>query len=117
VRHTKIIATLGPASSERRIIEAIIAAGVDVVRLNFSHGDTHTHEAAIDAARQAARSAGKHVAILQDLSGPKIRTGALEGGVPLQLKAGDALEITCCSLMAASIFRLSPFQASASRRG
>jgi pyruvate kinase len=93
VRHTKIIATLGPASNDLATIEALIRAGADVFRLNFSHGDTDTHEEAIRRIRRAAHTVAKEVAILQDLSGPKIRTGALEGGVPLLIKPGDRLEI------------------------
>jgi pyruvate kinase len=93
VRHTKIIATLGPASSEVATIEALISAGVDVVRLNFSHGDVLTHETAIQRVRVASRTVGREVAILQDLSGPKIRTGRLEGGVPLTVAPGEVLEI------------------------
>jgi pyruvate kinase len=93
VRHTKIIATLGPASRDIATIEALIVAGVDVFRLNFSHGDTHVHEVTMTRVREAAKRAGRHVAILQDLSGPKIRTGALEGRTPLKLNPGDRFEI------------------------
>ena len=93
MRHTKIIATLGPASRDPATIEALIAAGVDVFRLNFSHGDRSAHQENIERVRRAEKSAGRAVAILQDLSGPKIRTGALEGHKPLTLNAGDRLEI------------------------
>jgi pyruvate kinase len=93
VRHTKIVATLGPASRDIAAIEALIVAGVDVFRLNFSHGDTRTHEASMARIRQVANNAGRHVAILQDLSGPKIRTGALENRAPLKLNPGERFEI------------------------
>ena len=93
MRHTKIVATLGPASSSPAVIDALIAAGVDVFRLNFSHGNHETHAATFAEVRRAAARAGRHVAILQDLSGPKIRTGKLAGGTPLELKAGDELRI------------------------
>jgi pyruvate kinase len=93
VRHTKIIATLGPASSDVQSIEALIRAGVDVVRLNFSHGDVPAHEQTIQRVRRASRTLGREVGILQDLSGPKIRTGTLADGGPLTLHAGDALDI------------------------
>jgi pyruvate kinase len=93
VRHTKIVVTIGPASSELQSIEALIRAGVDVVRLNFSHGDRAGHQQAIQRVRRASTTLGCEVAILQDLSGPKIRTGSLEGGRPLMLSSGDALEI------------------------
>jgi pyruvate kinase len=93
VRHTKIIATLGPASSDRAIVEALVAAGVDVFRLNFSHGTQAEHAARFKTVRDAAARAGRQIAVLQDLSGPKIRTGPLSGGVPIPLTPGDALTI------------------------
>jgi pyruvate kinase len=93
VRQTKIIATIGPASDNDDVIQALVAAGVDVFRLNFSHGTHGSHGAAAARIRHAAAAAGKPVAILQDLSGPKIRTGRLADGAPLQLRAGDALVI------------------------
>jgi pyruvate kinase len=93
VRHTKIIATLGPASSEPDVLDALIAAGVDVVRLNFSHGTQSEHAARFHQVREAAKRAGRHVAILQDLSGPKIRTGLLEGGRAIPLRRGEPLTI------------------------
>ena len=94
MRHTKIIATIGPASSDAAILDRLIAAGVDVVRLNFSHGTQSDHAAAFDRIRAAAARADRHVAILQDLSGPKIRTGLLENHQPIPLKKGDPLLIT-----------------------
>ncbi|MGD9905574.1 MAG: pyruvate kinase [Vicinamibacterales bacterium] len=93
MRHTKIIATLGPATDDDAALDALLAAGVDVVRLNFSHGSHDTHRRVFDRVRAAADRLGRHVAVMQDLSGPKIRTGPLAGGGPLTLAAGDALEI------------------------
>lgn len=93
MRHTKIIATVGPASAEDAVLDALIAAGVDVMRLNFSHGTQAGHAATFDRIRRAAERADRHVAILQDLSGPKIRTGRLEGGKPIPLKRGEPLII------------------------
>jgi len=93
MRHTKIIATVGPASSDLEVLDALIAAGVDVMRLNFSHGTQAQHAGAFDRIRAAAARADRHVAILQDLSGPKIRTGRLEGGKAIPLKKGDTLVI------------------------
>jgi len=93
VRHTKIIATVGPASSSDRVLDALIAAGADIFRLNFSHGTHDSHRAAFARVRAAAERAHREVAILQDLGGPKIRTGNLEGGHPFSVKAGDALTI------------------------
>ena len=93
LRHTKIIATLGPASSHVETIHALIAAGVNVFRLNFSHGSREEHRATMAAIRIAETHAGRPIAILQDLSGPKIRTGLLQRGEPLALAPGDALDI------------------------
>jgi len=93
MRRTKIIATLGPASGSDAVIGELIAAGVDVFRLNFSHGTHESHAAAIERVRRAAKASGRIVALLQDLSGPKIRTGALRDGVPVTLAPGDALAI------------------------
>jgi pyruvate kinase len=88
VRQTKIIATIGPASDSDDVIRALVEAGVDVFRLNFSHGTHESHGAAADRIRRATAAAGKSAAIMQDLSGPKIRTGRLPGGSPLQLAPG-----------------------------
>jgi pyruvate kinase len=93
VRRTKIIATLGPSTRDPQILDAIIAAGVDVVRLNFSHGTQADHAAFFHQVRQAAKRADRHVGVLQDLSGPKIRTGRLATDRPLALKAGDQFVI------------------------
>ncbi len=93
VRHTKIIATIGPASSEPRILDDLIAAGVDIVRLNFSHGTQAGHAEKFHLIREAAKRAKRHVAILQDLSGPKIRIGRLDGGRPIMLARGAALVV------------------------
>jgi pyruvate kinase len=93
VRHTKIIATLGPASSDPRVIDSLVAAGVDVFRLNFSHGTHESHAEAFRHVREAAARAGRHVAILQDLSGPKIRTGRLQGSQPIELREGEEVRI------------------------
>jgi pyruvate kinase len=93
VRRTKIVATVGPASVGTVTIEALVRAGVDVFRLNFSHGDAQSHQETIHRIRKVSLDADKQVAILQDLSGPKIRTGPLEGEAPLILRPGDKLEI------------------------
>jgi pyruvate kinase len=93
MRHTKIIATLGPSSSEPAQLAALIEAGADIFRLNFSHGTHEEHAARIRAVRQAADAAGRQVAILQDLSGPKIRTGCLPDGLALPIAPGDRLDI------------------------
>src|SRR3954452_19538132 len=93
MRHTKIIATVGPASDTPETLEALIAAGTDVFRLNFSHGTHETHAATFERVRAASKRASCEVAILQDLGGPKIRTGRLEGGRSIELKTGDLVTI------------------------
>lgn len=93
MRQTKIIATVGPASDSDDLLDALIAAGTDIVRLNFSHGTHESHAATFARVRAAAERAGREVAILQDLGGPKIRTGLLEGGRPIRLEVGDALHV------------------------
>jgi pyruvate kinase len=93
LRHTKIIATIGPATSDDGAVEAMIAAGTDVVRLNFSHGTLESHRAAVRRVRAASSRAGRPVAVMQDLPGPKIRTGALVGGRPVLLESGRPLRI------------------------
>jgi len=79
-RATKIVATLGPASSSPEVLERLIRAGVDVVRLNFSHGTAQDHIDRATLVREVARRVGKEVAIMADLQGPKIRVGKFEGG-------------------------------------
>src|SRR6185436_4261155 len=76
-RRTKIIATLGPASSDPVVLRRLIDAGVDVCRLNFSHGDHEEKKRLIGLIREVSKDAGKPVGILQDLQGPKIRVGPL----------------------------------------
>jgi pyruvate kinase len=93
MRHTKIIATVGPASDTEATLDALIAAGTDIFRLNFSHGTHETHAATFARVRAASRKAGCEVAILQDLGGPKIRTGRLEGGRPITLVPGQTVII------------------------
>ncbi len=91
---TKIVATLGPASNDDATLAALIAAGVNVFRLNFSHGTHADHAANVRRVRAAAQAADKPIAIMQDLQGPKIRTGTLAGGVPVTLKEGATFRIT-----------------------
>lgn len=79
-RRTKIVATLGPASSTEQSLEKLIRAGMNVARLNFSHGSHEDHKKNIDTLRRLSRKLGAPIAILQDLQGPKIRVGKLKGG-------------------------------------
>ncbi|MEM7228518.1 MAG: pyruvate kinase [Planctomycetota bacterium] len=82
---TKIVATLGPASASATMVERLIAAGVAVFRFNFSHGTLDEHREALDIVRRASREAGRPVAVLGDLQGPKIRVGTMvDGGVEIE---------------------------------
>src|SRR4051812_18591127 len=78
--NTKIVATLGPATDPPDVLRQMIEAGVDVFRLNASHGSQDIHAGRIDAVRAAAKAAGLHIAVLLDLQGPKIRLGLFENG-------------------------------------
>ncbi len=89
LRRTKILATLGPATDTDESIEAIIKAGANVVRMNFSHGTAEDHIARAQRVRAAAKRLGKYVAILGDLQGPKIRVSKFKEG-PIQLNIGDS---------------------------
>jgi pyruvate kinase len=93
MRQTKIIATVGPASDSDDKLDALIAAGTDIFRLNFSHGTHASHAATLARVRAAADRAHRVVAVLQDLSGPKIRTGELTGHKPIRVKPGESLRI------------------------
>lgn len=92
-RHTKIISTLGPASNDRDTIAALIEAGTDVVRLNFSHGEHEDHRKVVEFVRKQAQEQGKQVAILQDLQGPRIRVGVVQGG-SVMLSDGAGLTLS-----------------------
>src|SRR5260370_39123478 len=80
LRSTKIVATLGPSSSDAATLERMIRAGVDVVRLNFSHGTAQDHEKRAALVKELAAKVGRTVAILCDLQGPKIRLGTFKDG-------------------------------------
>src|SRR5436305_6998880 len=79
IRRTRIVCTIGPSSSSPHTLRAMIQAGMDVARLNFSHGDADAHREAAANVREAADAVGRPVALLGDLQGPKIRTGLVEG--------------------------------------
>jgi pyruvate kinase len=85
---TKIVATIGPASDSPAMLERLIRAGLNIARLNFSHGDFHSHADVIARVRDAARATGRRVAIMADLPGPKMRLGTIEPE-PIHLRAGD----------------------------
>lgn len=92
-KHTKIVATIGPASRDAETLRAMIRAGMDVARINFSHGDHPTHGKTIDTVRRIAAEEETVVAILCDIQGPKIRIGRLENEA-MHLAAGDPLTLT-----------------------
>lgn len=92
-KRTKIVATLGPASSDENTLRQMIRAGMNVARINFSHGDHTTHGETIDRVRQIASEENAVVAIMCDLQGPKIRLGEV-AGEPLMLKPGDIIKLT-----------------------
>lgn len=95
-RHTKIVATLGPASRDPLILETLIRAGVDVVRLNFSHGKAEDHIALAGSIREIAARVGKPIGILADLQGPKIRVGKFaDGKITLQANDRFILDAKC----------------------
>jgi pyruvate kinase len=93
MRRTKIVTTIGPASSSPEILELLMRAGADVLRLNFSHGTQEQHLQVIRSARAIASRLDRPLALLQDLSGPKIRTGPMAGG-EVELRKGRHLTIT-----------------------
>jgi pyruvate kinase len=98
VRKAKILATLGPASREPVLLEALLAAGVNGVRINMSHGTQDEHAENITRARAAAERMKRPLSVLVDLSGPKIRTGVLKNGQPVQLEANSLFTITTRSV-------------------
>src|SRR5688572_11627022 len=93
-RRTKIVATIGPASRDPEVLVRMVEAGMDVARLNFSHGSAEEHAEVAGRVRDAAGRAGRQVAVLQDLPGPKLRIGPLTGGIA-ELKPGDTLTFVC----------------------
>ncbi|MGA8104499.1 MAG: pyruvate kinase [Candidatus Acidiferrales bacterium] len=93
-RKAKIVCTLGPACDSSEMIDKMIQAGMDVARLNFSHGAPADHARRVNQVRKASIRHQKPIAILADLQGPKIRTGELEGGKPVQLRFGQRFTIT-----------------------
>jgi pyruvate kinase len=93
-RRTKIVATIGPASLDREVLVRMVEAGMDVARLNFSHGSHEQHAETAQLVRDAAGRAGRPVAILQDLPGPKLRIGPLVEGT-VELKVGDRVVFEC----------------------
>ncbi len=98
-RHSKIVCTIGPATRSTRMIRKLMQAGMDVARLNFSHGTHEEHAQSIAILREVAMAQKKPIAILADLQGPKIRTGALAGGGTVLLRAGQRFVITTARIL------------------
>lgn len=90
---TKIVCTIGPASDSPETLKRLILAGINVVRLNFSHGDFASHKETIQKIRATSEDTGRRVAILGDLPGPKMRIGQL-AEEPIELNSGDAFTLT-----------------------
>lgn len=93
-RRAKIVCTIGPASNSEEMIRELMLRGMDVARLNFSHGTHEQHSLVIDRLRRVAAELGRSICILQDLQGPKIRTGRLKSRAPVSLKKGQFVTIT-----------------------
>jgi pyruvate kinase len=93
MRSTKIVATIGPASRDPDVLEAMIRAGLDVARLNFAHGTPDEHAQTVELIHEAARRAGRDVAVLQDVPGPKLRLGPVAGDV-VELGTGTEVVLT-----------------------
>jgi len=98
-RHSKIVCTIGPATRSARMIRKLIEAGMNVARLNFSHGTHEEHAQSISMLREAATVLRKPIAVLADLQGPKIRTGALAGGGTVFLRTGQRFVITTAKVL------------------
>src|SRR5580693_3168620 len=93
-RRAKIICTIGPACHSEAAMRDLLRLGMDVARLNFSHGSHEDHARNIERLRRAAEKENRTVCILQDLQGPKIRTGRLERHEPVELRSGSTVTIT-----------------------
>src|SRR5262245_30134583 len=93
-RRAKIVCTLGPATASRERVRGLVDAGMDVARLNFSHGTRGDHEQVYALVRDAAQASGRAVGVLADLQGPKIRLGTFADG-PVVWCTGDTVVITC----------------------
>jgi len=93
-RKAKIVCTLGPSSNSEAMLRELMRLGMDVARLNFSHGTHEEHARVIERVRRAAEKEGRSICILQDLQGPKIRTGRLKYRTPVALKTGSKVTIT-----------------------
>jgi pyruvate kinase len=110
-RRAKIVCTLGPATDSQEVLAALIDAGMDVARLNFSHGTYAQHARRLRLLRRLARERGRTLAVLQDLQGPKIRTGLLEGGESVELRSNARITITTRRILGNSAMLSTTFHA------
>ena len=94
MKKTKMVCTIGPKSESKEMLAKLVDIGMNVIRLNFSHGDYNEHGARISNIREVMKETGKKVAILLDTKGPEIRTIKLEGGQDVTLEAGQEFTIT-----------------------
>src|SRR5512142_638298 len=94
LRRAKIVCTLGPACSSEAVLRDMMRLGMDVARLNFSHGTHEEHARMLERVRKVAQSEGRSICVLQDLQGPKIRTGRLKDRRPVMLRARSKVTIT-----------------------
>src|SRR3954468_11019405 len=101
MRATKIVATIGPASRTPEMLERMIAAGMDLARLNFAHGTIEEHAETVEMIRAASQNVGREIAVLQDTRGPKRRLGPVENGVG-ELPVGGRLVLTGASVVGTS---------------
>lgn len=98
-KRTKIICTLGPSVDDEETLAELMHAGMDIARLNFSHGSHQEHKCRIDRLKRVREAAGIPCAIMLDTKGPEIRTGMLEGGIPVELSEGDRFTLTADECM------------------
>jgi len=102
---TKIVATIGPASNSPEILERLIRAGMNIARLNFSHGNFDEHAEVIARIRAASRATGRRVAIMGDLPGPKMRLGTIDPD-PIHPESGSAFTLTSEEIIGSTRFRV-----------
>src|ERR1700742_1809750 len=101
-RRAKIVCTIGPASNSEEMIRELMLAGMDVARLNFSHGTHDDHAQVIARLRKVAAELNRSICILQDLQGPKIRTGSLKDHAPITLETGQLVTISAGDIVGGS---------------
>lgn len=111
LRRAKVVCTIGPASSSEAVLRDLLRTGMDVARLNFSHGSYNDHVKRIELLRRVAEKEGRTICIMQDLQGPKIRTGRLKYRTPVALKAGSKLTITPRDISGTAALISTTFQA------